>query len=411
MMPDQYDNNTSCDVLFIGEQTSLVMRLIAELVRRDCRPVVLNGPVLIEKLRTECGIEVQSAECPPVHMPGRYRAPVVRKLEWPMQRSRLRSLIRRLKPAVIHLNYIKAEHAMLAELGDACPPIVATVWGTDLHRDALGGDRVQRRRIAEVLQHVELITADSLELLDCARELAPRKIDVQFKLILWGIDADVFNNPAADRSAEQWRRRLDLPADSPVVLAPRRMNPRYNPERVLQSFAKARVARRGFCVFKVFGDNPRIEEHQQEMLTARAQELGLADRIRFAPPCPYDDLPGLYRLADLACMLLAHDGTPTTAFELMAADVPIIMSDIPDYHGMIEHGRHASLVPPTDPVAVAAAIDRIVENPQSVDPQLKLAHEWVRRHATMEASVDKFLAAYRQVGRACSSRSVTTFAE
>ncbi len=410
-MPDQFDNNTSCDVLFIGEQTSLVMRLVAALVGRGCRPVVLNGPVLVEKLRAECGVEVQAVECPPVHLPGRYRAPVVRKLEWPMLRSRLRSVIRRINPALIHLNYIKAEHAMLAELGDDCPPIVATVWGTDLHRDALGDDRTQRHRIARVLQHAEVITADSLDLLDCARELAPAKTDVQFKLILWGIDTDAFDSPEADRSAEQWRRRLDIPDGSPIVLAPRRMNPRYNPERVLQGFAKARVARRGFCVFKVFGDNPRIEQQQQNMLIARARELGLADRIRFAPPCPYDDLPGLYRLADLACMLLSHDGTPTTAFELMAADVPIIMSDIPDYHGMIEHGRHACLVTPTDAVAVAAAIDRIVENPQAVEPQLRLAREWVRQHATMPASVDKFHAAYRQAQRASSSHSIATLTE
>ena len=410
-MPDQLDDNASCDVLFIGEQTSLVMRLVAALVRRGCRPVILNGPVLSEKLRTECEIEVQAVECPPVHLPGRYRAPVVRKLEWPMLRSRLRSVICRINPAVIHLNYIKAEHALLAELGDDCPPIIATVWGTDLHRDALCEDRVQRQRIARVLQRAEVITADSLDLLDCARELAPHKTDVQFKLILWGIDTEVFNNSAADRSAEQWRRRLDLPADAPLVLAPRRMNPRYNPERVLEGFAKARVARRGFCVFKVFGDNPRIEEQQQNMLTARARELGLADRVRFAPPCPYDDLPGLYRLADLACMLLSHDGTPTTAFELMAADVPIVMSDIPDYHGMIEHGRQACLVAPTDAAAVAAAIDRIVENPQAVETQLRLAREWVCQHATMQASVDSFLAAYRQARRASSSRSVTTVAE
>ncbi len=212
MMPDQYDNNGSCDVLFVGEQTSLVMRLVAALVRRGCRPVILNGPILREKLRAECGIEVQAVECPPVHLPGRYRAPVVRKLEWPMLRSRLRSVIRRINPASIHLNYIKAEHAMLAELGDDCPPIVATVWGTDLHRDALGGDRVQRHRIARVLQHAEVITADSLELLDCARELAPAKPDVQFKLILWGIDTDAFDSPEPAVGSDSSSPRRGAPA-------------------------------------------------------------------------------------------------------------------------------------------------------------------------------------------------------
>ncbi len=403
----QSNTDNPYDVLFIGEQTSLVMRLVAALVRSGYRPAVLNGAGLIARLKDECGVEVDHFECPPVHLPGRYRAPIVRKLEWPAQRARLRKVIHRINPAAIHLNYIKAEHALLTELGDDCPPIVATVWGTDLHRDAACADRTQRTRIARVLQHAEVITADSLELLDCARELAPQKTDVQFKLVLWGIDVDAFSSPAVDQSAQQWRRRLEVPADAPVVLAPRRMNPRYNPERVLHAFAKCEAARAGFLVFKIFGDNPRTEREQQDMLAALAKELDLEDRVRFAPPCPYGDLPGLYRMADIACFLLSHDGTPTTAFELMAAGVPVVMSDIPDYAGMIEHGRHAWLVPPDAAVAVAAELDRILDDPKSIAPQLDWARGWVAEHTTIEATVTHFLAAYRQARRSTSCRTVT----
>ncbi len=395
-MTSQFESDASYDVLFIGEQTSLVMRLVAGLVRAGYRPAILNGPRLIEKLKVECNLDVDHFECPPVHLPGRYRAPWIQRIEWLMLRSRLRSVIRKINPAVIHLNYIKAEQAMLAELGHHCPPIIATVWGTDLHRDAAQSDRLQQSRIAEVLQHAKVVTADSLELLDCARELAPQKHDAQLKLILWGIDVDAFSGPAADRSAARWRQQLELPTDAPLILAPRRIDPRYSPQRVLQAFAGSQAARRGFLVFKIFGDNPQTEQRQQAMLTQRAEMLGLKDRIRFAPPCPYGDLPGLYCIADLACFLLSHDGTPTTAFELMAAEVPIVMSDIPDYTGTIVPDHHACLVPPSDTDAVAATFDRILGDPDTVQSQVRWARKWVSQHATIGATVENFLAAYKQ---------------
>ena len=180
------------DVLFMGEQTSLVMRLLAKLVEEGFVPAVLNGPRLIAKLKDECDLEVDHFECPPIQLPGRYRAPWIRKLEWPVQRSRLRAALRKINPAVIHINYIKPQWALLSELGSDCPPVVATVWGTDLHRDVTQGDSTQISRIARVLQHAQVVTADSHELLDIARELAPNKLKAELKLVFWGINIDSF---------------------------------------------------------------------------------------------------------------------------------------------------------------------------------------------------------------------------
>lgn len=386
------------DVLFVGEQTSLVMRLIAELVKRGHRPAVLNGPKLVEKLNSECDTAVDHFECSAVRLPGRHRLSLMRRLEWAMTRSRLQELLGRIEPAVIHLNYVRAEHAMFAEMGRACPPVVATVWGTDLHRDLPNGDRRQQKRMARVLQHAAIVTADSPELLDGVRELAPSKPDSSLKLILWGIDVQAFSSPQAQRAGSDWRRRLGIPPDSPVVLAPRRIDPRYSPQRVLQAFAHSRAARRAYLVFKIFGDNPRTESAQQNMLISLATELQIEHRVRFAPPCPYDDLPGLYQMASVSCFLLSHDGTPTTAFELMAASVPVVASDIEDYHGMFVDGHHAWLVPPEDAPAVAAVLDRILDCPEEIKPQLRFARQWVQQHATTEIMVRSFLAAYQEAG-------------
>ena len=187
-----------------------------------------------------------------------------------------------------------------------------------------------------------------------------------------------------------------------MVLAPRRINPRYHPERVLRAFARCPAAAEAFLVYKIFGDNPRTERLQQDMLTQLAAELGVQQRIRFAPPCAYSDLPGLYRLADVGCFLLSHDGTPTTAFELMAADVPIVTSEIEDYQGMLVNGQHASLVPPEDADAAAAQLQRALKAPHELREQCARARQWVESHATMDISAQKFLQAYGQAADACT---------
>ncbi len=382
------------DVLFVGEQTSLVMRLIAELAGRGQRVAVLNDRGLIERLRQECKVCIDGFTCPEVRLPGRYRAPLVRMLEKPIQRARLRDVLQRVRPAVIHLNYIRADQALLTELNGDCPPTVATVWGTDLNRDAAAAHPRQRAAIARVLQQAGVITADSRHLLERARHLAPAKSDRQLQLVLWGIDVGCFAQVPPTETA-RWRQQLAIAPHSPVVLAPRRINPRYAPERVLHAFARCRTPG-AVLVYKIFGDHPKTEGRQQDMLLKLAAEHHVLDRVRFAPPTPYNHLPGLYRMADVACFLLSHDGTPTTAFELMAGGVPLVTADIPDYNGMLLDGRHARLVPPEDVDAVAAELDRALQQPEAFASQCRFAREWVRRNADMDTTATRFINAYRQ---------------
>ncbi len=64
-----------------------------------------------------------------------------------------------------------------------------------------------------------------------------------------------------------------------------------------------------------------------------------------------------------------------------------------------------------DTAAAAVVIDRILAEPRDVQSQLEQARTWVLKHATMDATVNNFLAAYRLACRASSSRSATNLAE
>jgi glycosyltransferase involved in cell wall biosynthesis len=56
--------------------------------------------------------------------------------------------------------------------------------------------------------------------------------------------------------------------------------------------------------------------------------------------------------------------SPIKAFEAMAAGRPIVASDLPSSREFLRHEHNALLVPPGDPVALAAAIRRLLDCPE-----------------------------------------------
>jgi len=67
---------------------------------------------------------------------------------------------------------------------------------------------------------------------------------------------------------------------------------------------------------------------QREPLQARARDLGLGDRIRFAGWLRGDDLHRAYREANLFVFPSRHEGMPKAVLEAMAARLPVVASRI-----------------------------------------------------------------------------------
>jgi D-inositol-3-phosphate glycosyltransferase len=132
-----------------------------------------------------------------------------------------------------------------------------------------------------------------------------------------------------------------------------------------------------------------------------AQELGLAERVRFLGALPRERLPSIYAAADL---LLATSFASETfgigLVEAQACGLPVVASRFGGFPEVIDEGHTGLLVPPRDPTALAAAVRTLLNDPERRRAMADAAPGWAAQFS-WSAVADRVEAAYRA---ACNSK-------
>ncbi len=137
----------------------------------------------------------------------------------------------------------------------------------------------------------------------------------------------------------------------------------------------------------VVGASEQFRKYRAEV-ERHAEQLGLAERIRWVGYVPYGpEMFAYLRAADVFILPTLSEGTPRVLIEARANSVPVVASNVGGIPTSVRDGHDGLLVPPKDPAAIAAAIDRIV-----ADGELRRA--LIRNgHATAQRwTVDAFAA-------------------
>lgn len=135
-------------------------------------------------------------------------------------------------------------------------------------------------------------------------------------------------------------------------------------------------------------------------LEALARGLGVADRIEFVGRIPEESLPAYYHACDVYCMPSVEraEAFGIVQLEAMAAGKPVLCCQLGNGVNYVNRDGETGLaVPPKDPAALAAALQRL-----HADPALRMRlGEQGRRRALAEFSLERMrdgtLAVYRQV--------------
>ncbi len=357
-------------------------RLGAALVKRGHRVVVCDAPGVAAKIR-----EADARGCDELRLPR--LVPDAVKRWWARRRARA------LGVDVVHLNFVRPWHVVWSRMRGG-PPFVATAWGNDINDEVFPKKPAHARRIDHVLRHAAALTADSPPLLARARARAGERPGAPAEIVLWGVDVGAFDRERAEPGAARWRERLGVDGSTRVLLSPRQTKPHYHVDRILRAFAASRWATKGVLLVKLHG-RPEELPYRRE-LEGLAATLGVAERVRWVPPCAYDELAGLYASADAAVSALEIDGFPSTFCELLALGVPLVATDLAAYAGALAADR-ALLVPPADHAALVAALDRLLDEPELGKKLGAAGSRWAREHADWEKCVDAFEAIYERVAR------------
>lgn len=121
---------------------------------------------------------------------------------------------------------------------------------------------------------------------------------------------------------------------------------------LVRAFAASRASRALRLVFTGERDSPTL---------AAAAEAGVAERIDFAGPVSDAALVKLYQRSTALVFPSLHEGFGLPIVEAMATATPVITSNTTSMPEVAGEGN-ALMVDPHDPDALAAAIDRIVED-------------------------------------------------
>lgn len=97
-------------------------------------------------------------------------------------------------------------------------------------------------------------------------------------------------------------------------------------------------------------------------LEERARRLGIGGDVTFTGWLPFDRVAEAYCRSDIQILSSLGEGTPRCIVEGFARGVPLICSDVGGCKDTLVHERDALMVPPADPAAIAAAIERLVRD-------------------------------------------------
>jgi glycosyltransferase involved in cell wall biosynthesis len=98
------------------------------------------------------------------------------------------------------------------------------------------------------------------------------------------------------------------------------------------------------------------------------QEIEEADRRGYVEYQGFRaDVYNLYKSSHIACLPSYREGLPKSLIEGAASGLGILTTDVPGCRQMVFDGKNGVLVPPKDAVALANAIEYMVDNPKDVE--------------------------------------------
>ena len=275
----------------------------------------------------------------------------------------LAAAIGRRRPVVVHINTSLVARAFWRDLAHL---VVARLAGARVVYQVHGGALPQQ--FAGTSRAMRAILERALRLPDCIIVLARSEL-AAYAAMLPGQDIRVIPNAVEAAVAEQLEREPRA-TDAPLrIVYLGRLVPDKGLHELLRGLAEARSGATN-AELTLAGSGP-----EEARLRALAAELGLGDRVRFAPPVFGVEKQQLLAHSDVLALPTYHEGLPYALLEAMNAGLAVITTRVGAIPDVATEGVHGLFVPLRDPGAIAAAIARLAQEPELLHRMARASRE------------------------------------
>ncbi len=307
-------------------------------------------------------------------------------------------------PDMVHAHYWTSGLAALAGARELRLPVVQTFHGLGVpprrrgsgegSADSAGhGPAVRIRLEAAIARGVDAIVATSAdEAFELVRLGVPRQL---VRVVPSGVDTGHFTPEGLSA------RKGDQPRLLAVGLAR---------QTGLEEILRALAGVPG-CELLVAGGPAKArlrQDRDYRRLAELAGQLGVAGRVRFCGRVSHQDMPGMYRSADLVVSVPWHGPSGLVPLEAMACGKPVVAAAVGGHPDAVVDGTTGVLVPPRQPEVLARRIRDLLASPMLCQGLgIAAADRAVARYSWDRIGLET-LAAYARVRRARPRRPMAS---
>ena len=307
--------------------------------------------------------------------------------------NRLRSILRELRPDVLHTSTLRPNvYGALAGWLAGVTAIVCTVEGLgtlytnhDLKTCVLRWGVEQTTRLAlRAADAIIFLNPDDQSYYLNQRLCRPEQARL---IVSAGIDVKAFS---PDRFSLEERQRLrqerGFSPDAIVVT----MIARLIAPKGVREFLQAAERLNGKARFVLIGEP---DPGNLDSLTWEEIQAYVRRGLVLAPGWQNDVLPWL-AITDVFVLPSYREGTPVTVLEAMAMGLPVVATDVAGCREAVVSGETGFLVPPRNVDELVGAIQKLVEDPALRRRMGQAGRARVVQHFAVERVVEQYLDLY-----------------
>jgi glycosyltransferase involved in cell wall biosynthesis len=239
------------------------------------------------------------------------------------------------------------------------------------------------RDFSRVYRRLDAVTtatktaAQLIEMLELEKDVVP---------ISCGIDLEKFN---PRNNGAYLKQRYGIPESHPVILYVGRLDREKRIELILRALPQIVESVDAHLVLAGTGKLMAEFEHM-------AEEIGVRGRVTFPGFVPNEDLPSLYRMADVFVIAGTAELQSIVTMEAMASGLPIVAVNAVALPELVHDGENGYLFPEGDSEVLAQRASAILSNPALKAKMGQKSLDIIQAH-DIRMTLDKYETLYGQV--------------